>query len=295
MVILLKCKEFVIGYIQSKEKPSIVYNLTEAEWSVVKDIVATLEIPFRATKMLQTSNFTLSDFYAEWLLMKSAVRKRANTSSIEINNLARQLLFSLIKYSAQLLANPMLAAAVFMDPRFTRTMEKTPRKLAITKLLKIWDRLNRQKQTDIQLPAAENRDEISRLDELEELLAEAEVSERDPIDASPISIESDNEKMLNILEKFSDLPREKPNTSVIEFWDTNKLDKPELFQLSEIVFLNSPTQTYTERTFSAFNHIYSQRRSKLKHELLEDILLIYLNKDLFYKVAVQHLQEMKKE
>lgn len=242
--------------------------------------------------MLQTKDFTLSDFYAEWLLMKSAVRKRANSSSVEINNLASQLLFSLIKYSGQLLANPLLAAAVYLDPRFTRTMEKTPRKLAITKLLKLWDRLNRQKQTDAQSPVADqNGNEISRLDELEELLAEAEVSERDPIEAPQTSIVSDNEKMHAILEKFSDLPREKPNLNVIEYWEQNKLDKPELFQLSEIVYINSPTQTYTERTFSAFNHIYSQRRSRLKSELLEDILLIYLNKDLFYKVAAKYSQE----
>lgn len=243
LVVLLKCREFIIEYIQSKAKPSIVHNLTEAEWSFIEELVATLEIPFRATKMLQNSDFTLSDFYAEWILMKAAVNKRVNTSFIEINNFANQLLISLKKYSAQLLTNPMLAAAVFLDPRLTRTMEKTTRTLAITKLLKIWDRLNRQKHTDIQLPADnQNHDiTISRMDELEELLAEAEVSERDPVEASQTPVVSDNEKMHEILEKFSDLPREKPRTNVIEYWEKNKLDKPELFQLSEIVYVNSPT------------------------------------------------------
>lgn len=273
LVVLLKCREFIIKYIQSKAKPSIVHNLTEAEWSVIEELVATLEIPFRATKMLQNSDFTLSDFYAEWILMKAAVNKRVNTSFIEINNFANQLLI--------------------LDPRLTRTMEKTTRTLAITKLLKIWDRLNRQKHTDIQLPADnQNHDiTISRMDELEELLAEAEESERDPVEASQTPVVSDNEKMHEILEKFSDLPREKPRTNVIEYWEKNKLDKPELFQLSEIVYVNSPTQTYTERTFSGFSHIFSQRRSKLKHDLLEDILLIYLNKDLFDEVVAKHLQE----
>lgn len=292
LFILLKCREFIINYINSKEKPAIRCNLTDEEWTTVQEIVDILKTSYETNKMLQTPGFTLSDFYAEWLLMEGLMKKQASETLNENNDLLNQLLNSLKTYSAQLLANPMLAAAVFLDPRFSRTMKKTPRTLAISKLLKLWERINNNEIAPMQVDdQKQNTENFHRLDALEVFLAETEISNIGAI-AIPLSTnESNSDKMHRLLEEFNDFPREKPVTKVIEYWEANKETKPELYRLSLVVNVISPTQVPTEKSFSIFNHVFSPKRYNLKHHLLEDIMLINLNKDLFEVIVDKHLKQ----
>lgn len=296
MFVLLKCKGFIINYINSKEEPAIRCNLTDEEWTTVQEIVDILKTPYETNKMLQTLGITLSDFYGEWLLLEGSMKKQASERLNENNDLLSQLLNSLKTYSAQLLANPMLAAAVFLDPRFSKTMKRTPRTLAISKLLKIWERINNNENTPMQVDNQNhpNTENVNRLDALEELLAQIENSSIDAIEIPPqLPNESNADKMHRLLEEFNDFPREKPATKVIEFWEANKETKPELYRLSLVVNVISPTQVPTEKSFSILSHVYSPKRYNLKHRLLEDIMLINLNKDLFKVTVDKHLTQTK--
>lgn len=239
--------------------------------------------------MLQTTQFTLSDFYAEWLLLKNGIEKRAVHVSEEQNDVCKQLLVAIRNHSAQLLSNPLLVAAVYLDPRFTKTMKTAARTLAISKLMKIWQRLSEEsgeppEESDSNNP---NDNNTRRSSLLEQLLAAVEGDGETQV----AQHETEQDRIHRLLQEFGELPREKTSTKVLEYWEKNKETKPELFMLSQLIFINSPTQTPTERSFSAFNHIYQPRRSNLKSELLEDILLIYLNKDLFQNVVDKHLNE----
>lgn len=222
MVHVLKCRQFIIDYINSKAKPAITFNLTDAEWEVVEEVVSMLEIPFYATKMLQTTEYTLSDFHVEWLLLMNGIDKRASTLSAVENDFPNQLLNSLRKYSSQLLTNPMYAAAIFLDPRFTKTLNITTRTLAISKMMRIWERINQSKEAQHQIPATDKEETFCRFDELEKLLAAAEA-------VNPNAFTSNEDGIHHILEKFANLPREKPSTNVLQYWEKNKEENPELF------------------------------------------------------------------
>lgn len=278
----MKCKDFIHEYIESKAKPKIEYNLTEAEWKIVEEILATFKIPFETTKMLQNTQCTISDFCGEWLLMKYSIEKQLSTvHSEDENDFTKQLSASVEKFSGQLLSNPMLAAAVFMDPRFTKTLKPTVRTLAISKLTKIYQRFRNQTAEQPPKPNDENNNG-KRIDRLEEMLAAAENQDESP---QIQTTETEEEKIHRLLQEFSQLPREKSSTDVLKYWEKNQKTKPELFILSQIVLFVPPTQIPTERSFSKFNHIYQPRRSNLDSKLLEDILLINLNKDLFENVV----------
>lgn len=286
---LLKCKNFIKEYITSKAKPAITFDLTEIEWKTIEDIVAVLEIPFHATKMLQREDYTMSDFYAEWLLLKGGLRKKAASNiSTEAKDLAKQLITSMDEYSAQLLTNPMLAAALFLDPRFTKIMTSTMRMLAISKLIKIWKRMREDESRTLQVQEVNVSNNSKRSDLLEELL---DIEENDRAGSLHVSqtTETDDEKIHRLLNEFAELPREKSTVEVLKYWEANKCTKPELFKLSQVVFVVAPTQTPTERSFSNFSHIFQPRRAKIDDDLLRDILIINLNKDLFEQFVQKFL------
>lgn len=72
--------------------------------------------------------------------------------------------------------------------------------------------------------------------------------------------------------------------SLIKFWETKKKEYPILFELVMVINSIAPAQVTVERMFSAFAHIFNDYRASLSQSLLEDILLICLNKDLLEEV-----------
>lgn len=273
---LLKCKGFVHELIESGTSPRTMDNLSDGEWTIVEKLVSVMKVPYIATKMLQTTNFTISDFHGEWRILKCEVKAEAGCSN-EQNDYAKQLLLSIDKYSGQLLSNPMYVAAVFLDPRFTKTLNLNQRTLAISKLMKIHQRVKEGENTSRTDPCANK--ESNRLDLLEALIAE----ECDDV-VSQTEL-SEREIIHRLLVDFAELPREKVTVNVLEYWNRNRETKVELFKLSQIVYAAAPTQTPTESSFSKLGHIFSSRRTKIKDKLLEDILIVNLNKDLFYKIT----------
>ncbi|CAK9296366.1 unnamed protein product [Gordionus sp. m RMFG-2023] len=59
---------------------------------------------------------------------------------------------------------------------------------------------------------------------------------------------------------------------------SDELEHPELYILSKILFAVPATQVSVERSFSHLKFILSPHRSRMSEQLLEDIMLIRLNK-----------------
>lgn len=59
-----------------------------------------------------------------------------------------------------------------------------------------------------------------------------------------------------------------------------------------VIFAISPTQAIVERSFSTMGYVFNERRSMLSKQMLEDILIIGLNSDLFYKNNVDELKSL---
>lgn len=106
----------------------------------------------------------------------------------------------------------------------------------------------------------------------------------------------ENYGILLDLEKF-DPKRLSPEESVLEFWRNETKGDSIFHEIGEVAFVIyaiSPLEVETERDMSKLGVIFSDRRNQLNEDILEDILLIHLNKDLFYKVKERELASIEK-
>lgn len=95
-----------------------------------------------------------------------------------------------------------------------------------------------------------------------------------------------------LLETF-DPPLISSKTDIIGYWESIKDDNEVLYKLAMVIFSIPPTEVQIERDFSELNFVFSARRCGLTKERLEDIMIIHLNKDLFYVVKNEQLMELK--
>lgn len=81
------------------------------------------------------------------------------------------------------------------------------------------------------------------------------------------------------------------SASALAYWESIKEDNFELYQIAMAIFSVPPTEVQIERDFSSLGWVFSERRTRLRHDLLEDIMIIYLNKELYEIVSLNHLKE----
>lgn len=99
-----------------------------------------------------------------------------------------------------------------------------------------------------------------------------------------------NTVMYNILHSFDEkVGRQPVNKNVFEFWKDQKFVYPEIYLLATIINAIPPTQATTERCFSSLSFIFDEKRTQLSLILLEQILLIRLNKDLIKTIFDEDL------
>lgn len=74
--------------------------------------------------------------------------------------------------------------------------------------------------------------------------------------------------------------------------DEMKKNYEQLCEVAMVIFSILPTEVQIERDFSSFSHIFSNRRYNLHSKILENILLINLNKSLFIEVNEEEVEEL---
>lgn len=251
-----------------------INNLSGDEWCIIGKIVEVFESTYILTKQLQKTKCTLSDFYGSWLRMEMAINRCLTTPLYvdgEVFDLPRKMIEALNSYRDRLLNNPMLLAAVFLDPRFSNYLKAPLKTLAIGKLLKLYEEIRKR--------------EIN-VNDLEE----------DDLDCYLASQNCDNNpsgssKLHALLEQFTQQTPEKSKIDVLEYWNQNKTAKPELYLLSRVVFCVAPTQAATERSNSCLSFVFSKYRGNLGQNVLEDILVIRPNADLFDLIVAERLNK----
>lgn len=285
---LLKLKCFIHEYVDKQthlaknERKGWIYivNLTENEWKALEKIVEVFDSAYLLTKQLQKTACTLSDFYGSWLRMEMAVRKCLNSAANDededdeiLLDLPQRMLEAMDRYRDRLLNNPMLLAAVFLDPRFSSYLKVPYKTLAVAKLVKLYEEIRKRK-----LDTAGAQDE----DDLECYLAEI---------GGNYEGFTDGPKLHDLLEQFTQQPPEKSKVDVLDYWEQNKTAKPELYLLSRVVFCVAPTQAATERANSGLSFVFTRYRSNLGQTKLEDILVVRSNADLFDCIVRERLEK----
>lgn len=125
----------VIRHFESEE----MCEMLLCTWDIVEEIVQVLSVPYQATVVMQKENYTLSDFYACWLLMLRKLNKISTTQSK--TNLAQNLLKKMIEREHQFFGNAAISCALALDPRFCGAINKEQKNIARDTLTKLWEHI----------------------------------------------------------------------------------------------------------------------------------------------------------
>lgn len=132
------------------EKRDKLFALLERKWLTLKEIVYTLQIPYNVTVAFQKQELTLSDVYGRWISMQIHLQKCNEKSSFK-TGLAGHLYDAMVKRNENIFSNPLMACALFLDPRYRLVLNKYPEKAEQAKanLVKIWKRLHDLSRDDM--------------------------------------------------------------------------------------------------------------------------------------------------
>lgn len=262
----------------------------------LKELILILNIPFDGTIHFQSQQLTLSDVYGKWLAMQLHLGHFVGKRQFK-SDLAKHLLTELQTRSKIIFNNPMMSAALFLDPRFRKKLleseEKTDEaKRVLSKLFRRMEWLQAENEPTAGTSHANtSNDSLSDKFDQEAALAaymcDSTTSTRDAPatqGAAPIDI-------YTVLDLFQPEPIQ-VTESILKYWESMKDKERIMYELAMAVYSVPPTEVQIERDFSKLKWIFSERRCCLTQSRLEDILLIHCNKDLFYKVNEEDLIEL---
>lgn len=256
-----------------------------------------LRVAYKGTIELQKQTLNLSDVYGIWLRMKLHL-----TAIISKNNyktdLAKYLLGAIENRKNVVFKNPLMASALFLDPRFRSQIigNETKKEEAIETLKNIWRRLiylsnpirnttTTELNTSDKSVGSDASLEFNAHDALDQFLTDGNQME---------SNEHNNEIDIEQLLRLFDPAAISSGEDVLQFWQDFKHEHKELYELAVVVFAVPPTEVQLERDFSKLNFVFSNRRCSLTTERLDDIMIINLNADLFYEVKREDLENIQR-
>lgn len=295
----MRCKRAIEYFAAKKED---IFKILLENWHLIEEAVAVLEIFHQATKLLQKKDYTLSDFFGHLIVIRENLKEYVNSTS-QISDLASCLLNEFDERLPKMADNPMMLCAIFLDRRYSSELSMNHIELAKTSLVKIWNNIrNEHKKASVEVNTNEavtnktkSRDHLSVL---EKYFQSKGVSMNDPETEQnnfEPNFSASGDEILIKLGEFDKIGRVSPSTSILEYWHKMKQDFPELYLLSTVINAIPPSQSSTERGFSALNYVYTDRRYNLSIELLQDILLLKLNKDITLEIFKRDIEELKQK
>lgn len=262
----VELKDFAKDFLSREETAS----WTDSMWAKVEGLIQSLQPAQEATKVLQTEQLTIGDFYGAWLTCSM------KTSAIP-SPLAQALVQSMKKRERNLCSTNIFCAALYMDHRYRLLLTPDQKYQARMHLCKTWKRITaftglQQKQCSScisESTAAPTSEEPE--DALEAFLKtkEAEAGTESRLTSEPGL--SDMVLLLEMLDKEPRLPR---STNMLKFWEERKERQPELYMLAQVALGVPATQVSVERAFSALKFVLSDQRSRLSESTLDDLLLL---------------------
>lgn len=245
-----------------------------SKWKTLKEMILVLRIPYDATIALQNPQITLSDVYGIWTRMKIHLEACAARTAYK-TQLSEKLIEALNERRDAIFNTPMMECALFLDPRFRSIISTNRDAVERVKmnLNDLWNQLNftRRQVSESTVGISTDSDDLHlSFDEI----AELNKTIRGNACFGQNSI--DDELELFQPELLS------TDRSVIQYWQTQK--NSVLYELAMALFSIPPTQVQIERDFSNLNHVFTERQCSLAQDLLEAILSIHLNKEVFYSI-----------
>lgn len=213
---------------------------------------------------MQRVGYSLSDFYISWIrITKNLLRIHNNGPNF---NLATKLIQKMEQRAPSLFQSPLMLCAIYLDPRISFKLSDEQKAKAAMDLLKIHERISNASDMDEKQQVNDTLDEIQ-----EEYRAN--------------NIESQQSSSDSLFKEMSIYEIEKPydiRAPVMKFWEENSDNYKLLRPLADLLHAVPSNQSCTERSFSSFSYIRSKHRMSMTAENLSNVLMVRLNKDLFY-------------
>lgn len=252
------------------------FNTTDYFWSKVDEILKVLKPLYIVTKDMQKVGYGLADFYVSWLRIDKSLDRICVEGTLL--NLASQLKKALQEYKQQLFDTPSMAAAVFLDPRIKFKLTNEQKECATLYLKKLHVRMHQLKGGEGELD--NSRD--NTLDELNEDFV-AIHGETDELDTSVFLLE---------LAKYDAVKHVDFKHRVMDFWKHNKEHYPLVYSLACVIHAIPAGQALEERNFSSFGYLRCAKRTSMKPKNLRNVLIVRLNKEIFYECKEKQINEI---
>lgn len=139
---LLYLKPFILNMSANDSKLKKLC-MSNDEWKKIDALCKSLLPAKVCTKVLQSEQLTLTDFYGAWLQCKIQTES-LNTS------FSRNVFRCLVSREHNIMSNKVLLSAIFLDPRFKITLTKPQSSVAINHLINVWTHLKKLKEREIE-------------------------------------------------------------------------------------------------------------------------------------------------
>lgn len=255
--------------------------------SIIKEMVESLKIMHEATVLSQKADFSLTEFYKCWIITKLKLQTCINQSSK--TNLNANLLKSMLKREDKLLDNSLMKCAMLLDPRFCDEIEGNQLIQTKEMLADIWKSMKPTRNVQENEPnTSENNGMASSADIFQSYMRN-KGKQRQTI----LQNATTNDDILRSVDLFIEQEGSAEQSidddlSILKFWETKKKGYPILYEIAMVIFGIAPTEVTVERMFSVFGYIFNDYRSGLSQRLLEDMLIICLNPELFDEVNAEN-------
>lgn len=264
-------KEVVIALAENREF-GYKFEVNETFWVQVEEIVAALQPGYNLTVEMQRVGYGLSDFYIGWLRVKKNLERIIKNKPHF--DLAAKLIANMNKRAPSLFKSPLFLCSVFLDPRIMFTLTDEQKAAAAMDLVKIHERI-------LETSNAGNETVNNTLDEIQQDFH--------------VQHCVDQNKTEGLLQVISVYETEKPydiKKPVMHFWEEDSQKYPILRPLANILHAVPSNQTCTERAFSSLSFIRSKHRMSMSPENLSNILMVRLNKDIYYLLREERCQQI---
>lgn len=257
----------VIQQLAQHEEFGSNFQMSDASWNKLDDIITVLGVPYTATQNMQRNGYGLTDFYISWLRMNRSLTRHVN-SQIQ---LAKHLMDELKRRESVLLDTPTILAAIYLDPRVKYKLDDTQKECAVLSLEKLYIRKSNSLTEDMAYQQSN--------DTLDELNADAAHECLGDANNNPTEMNVFLKPFRDCLAHYDSVLPGNIKSNVMVFWEANKGKFPLLYELACIIHAVQAGQCCVERNFSAFSYIYNCRRTKLLPNNISNIMMINLNKD----------------
>lgn len=256
---LAECEEF--GY---------KFEVDAQFWEKVEELCAVLQPLYDLTINMQKVGFGLADFYIGWLRVKKKLQ-RILKSQPQFD-LAANLISCMDRRAPSLFDSPLFLCAVYLDPRMMMCLSDEQRAAAAFDLTNIQERIRNS-------GSYESKSPNNTLDEIVQ-------------DFRP---QNNTNHSQNLIQEMSIYELEAPadiNQPVMTFWEVNahkfKLLKP----IADVIHTIPANQCCTESSFSSLSYIRSKLRMSMAPKNVSNVLMVRLNKDVYYKLRQERMDKI---